>query len=70
MMLSAVCDNQAYTYIRRLNKCIKRGSTERSFDDARAECQEDGGDLLIVKDDDVYAYLNDIMVFGTGVYFQ
>ena len=66
MFLSAVCDNQAYTYIRRLNTCIKRNAAKVTFDDARADCQADGGDLLMVKTNDVRLYLKDIMLAVTG----
>ena len=66
MVLSAVCNNQSYTYIRRLNTCIRRNVAMMTFDDARADCQADGGDLLMVKNNDVRLYLKDIMLAVTG----
>ena len=65
-VFSAVCDNRAYTYVRKLNKCIRRSSGQVTFADARASCQADGGDLLMVKEEDTRLYLKDIMTSVTG----
>ena len=66
---SAVCDNNEYTHIRRLNTCIKQNATHVTFEEARADCQADGADLLMVKSSAVLTYLRDIMISVVGNVF-
>ena len=63
---SAVCDNNEYTHIRRLNTCIKRNTTRVPFEEARADCQNDGADLMMVKTSAVLTYLKYILISVTG----
>ena len=66
-LLLVVCDNMAYTYVRKLNRCIRRSTDKVTFPDARASCQADGGDLLMVKDENTRLYLKEIMMSVTGI---
>ena len=54
---AATCGAHGYTYIRHLDLCMKRHIESLDFDTARQVCQQEGGDLIRVKDDEVRKYL-------------
>ncbi|XP_060588796.1 uncharacterized protein LOC132744185, partial [Ruditapes philippinarum] len=61
IFFKVVCERHDYTYIRPLNVCMKMYHDERTSDESRDTCKEDGADLLRIDTSAKMAYLKPVL---------